>query len=121
MKTVGFRASRGFWHEGKHVAGGQLILVAARKARELQKADKGKMILTRYPGRLDRGPVTFDGAYAHEGGQVYVKPEEDLEPGFYLKDEDCEGCPKKKVPEMTTEKPKKKRKKRKPRKKKKKE
>jgi len=108
MRTVAFRASRGFWHEGIHIAKGRLILVAAKTGRELQQAGKGKMILTRYPGRLDRGPVTFEGPYAYKGDQVYVRPEDEA-PGWTPKDENCEGCPKKKE----AEKPKKKRKPRK--------
>lgn len=112
MRNVAFRASRGFWHDGKHIAGGQLILVTARKARQLQQEGKGEMILTRYPGRLDRGPVTFDGDYALQDGQAFVLPPEEKqgEPGWFPKNEDCPGCPKK-VPETTAEKPKKKKRK----------
>ena len=111
MRTIALRAARGFWHEGKHIAKGELILVPANKARELQQAGKGTMILTRYPGRLDRGPVTFDGPYAYEDDQVYVRPE-DEPPGWTPKDEDCVDCPKKaKGKTEAKEKPKKKRKK----------
>ena len=114
MTTVAFRASRGFWYEGKHVAGGTLILVTAKEARRLQQEKKGKMILTRYPGRLDRGPVTFAGDYAFQDGQTFIRPpkEEPKEPGWHPKDEDCKPCPKA-IPTLTAEKPKKKRKKKK--------
>lgn len=91
MATVGFRASRGFWHNGRHVAGSTLIIIGAAEARKLQQEGKGKMELTRYPGRLDRGPV-FEGNRAYEGDQIYVRPD-DEEPGWKRKDEDCEPCP----------------------------
>jgi len=88
MRNIGLRASRGFWKDGKHVAKGELIIVPANVARELQAAGKGKMIVTRYPGLLDRGLVR----HTSEESERLL---EELEPGWYLKDEDCKPCPKK--------------------------
>lgn len=88
MRSIGFRASRGFWKDGKHVAKGELIIVPANEARQLQQEGKGKMIVTRYPGLLDRGLV-------RHSIQESQKLLEEQEPGWSPKDEDCKPCPKK--------------------------
>lgn len=109
MRNIGFRASRGFWKDGRHIAKGELIVVPANVARELQQAGKGKMIVTRYPGLLDRGLVRHS---VEESQQLL----EEQEPGWFPKDEECWPCPKKptvKATKATTSKPKKKTKKKK--------
>jgi len=107
MRNIGFRASRSFWKDGRHVSKGELIIVPANVARQLQQEGKGKMIVTRYPGLLDRGLVR----HSVEESQKLL---EEQKPGWFPKDEECGPCPKEaaaKVKKATASKSKKKAKK----------